>query len=215
MSIELPDPPEKADVPRDELNQVLADRDWVENDRIFKHFNGQKGYIHRDGRVLRLIGFGRGVIYKSLDDVRRERERYEILMRHSGHVLKDNFPYGEDFPSYVPELINLLATHLQIPREELDGSWESLSKLDKAVVKYGLDKSFEFPVFPALIAYCSEIMIRKTNGRWLMRFDERHRVWEPWVVGANGRRIQLFTSLYDTLMEEPVVSFTSVFAGRG
>jgi hypothetical protein len=45
-----------------------------------------------------------------------------------------------------------------------------------------------------------------------MRFDEHHRVWEPWVVGENGHRMEVFGDLYDMLYEEPFISIAGTIA---
>jgi hypothetical protein len=212
MSIELPDPPRVVKLSSIETNKLLTDPDWSENGEIFQHLKFAKGYVHKDGRVLKLFVSGNGNLYESVDDVYRDHMRFEMLRAASRHMLQDNFPYGDDFPQHVQELIDLLSTHLKIPREELNGSWESLTKLEKAVEKYGTRKSLEFPVFPGLLAYSGEIMLRETNGRWLMQLDERSGVWEPWVMGANGYRMQVFIALYKMLYEEPFVSIAGTIA---
>jgi hypothetical protein len=200
MNIELPEFPKVVKVSVREVEQLLTDPQWVRNEEVFKELPYPEGYIHTDGRVLRLFRTGSGQLYENLEDFHKEQIGYQIIEQAEQQMWQDTNPFGQDFPQHVTELIDTLAVHLQIPRQQLDGSRESLTRLEKAVERYGMHKSLEFPVFAGLLAYSGEIMIRRTNGRWLMQLDERSGVWEPWVLAADGRTMQI--PLSKMLLEE-------------
>lgn len=115
---------------------------------------------------------------------------------HPQHVLEGVLPGGAHFPAEVPALVDELARAAAIPREKLDGSEASLVQIDRAVRRLGA-KAHEPAVMAALIAYVGEVMRLKSGGAWEMR--QAGEVWEPWILGPDGRRYNPFMVVYREL----------------
>ena len=191
------------------VRELLQDPSWVRNEMLeeayYRSYHGLPEkfiYVHSSGEVLEVMPPRKtGRLYNS----RAEFEQYLQWMRepHSPkHVLEGHMLYGKEFPEHLPQLIDDLAILLKIPRAELDGSLDSLLKVDSSIKKRGKRKCLEAPVFSAIVAYCGEVMCHQTYRQWEMRLDQfEQKTWEPWIVYPQQRSCNPFMSIYEDLAE--------------
>jgi hypothetical protein len=196
--------------------ELLSDTAWVKDGALSSQFSEWNVYTHPDGRIIHLSEFDQsGRIYPS-------REEFDELLKiiedgkalGAQHVLAGRFPYGQDFPDHVPQLVDELATLLKIPRAELDNSYASLEKVDAKVRHIGRARSLEVPIFPALLAYVGEVMRAVTNGHWEMRLDVHYKTLEPLVVDPEGRICKPFLIVFDQLYEQHPFSIAGASLGE-
>lgn len=200
--------PKAHSVTRKAIQELLKDSQWIVDEELSSKVAPNKVYVHPDGRLLNAFTFGNGKLYPKREEFNK---LLQIMEENKGrgaqHILAGRFPYGEEFPQHVPQLIDDLATLLKIPRSELDGSMESLSNVEAKVKRLGRKKCLEAPIFPALVAYMGEVMRLQIRGRWDMRLAiSDDKTWEPWIFDSEGRSCTPFIDLYDMLYEpsEPI-----------
>jgi len=142
----------------------------------------------------------RGVLYASRTDYLEMIREVEAYNGQPNHVLDDVFPYGEDFPTQVPRLIEALPGEFKLAPALLDKSLKSLPHIDKAVRRIGPGNCLTPERFPLLVAYFGEVLRLATSGRWFMRYDAPTQVWEPYIASPRGRH-DTFLFLYKELLE--------------
>jgi hypothetical protein len=212
--------PKSRTVSKKAVVELLRDTLWVKEENFTQRMVTDNVttaiYTHPDGRVLHLVRFGGGRLYPSTDEFLLLLQSHESLKPGVAiHLLKGRFPYGQDFPAHVPQLVDELAALLKIPREELDNTEASLDKVDAKVKRIGRTKSLEIPVFPALVAYVGEVMRHETHGKWEIRQDYRDpEIWEPWIIDLEGRSCNPFLAVYDELAEQSPMSIRGATGAR-
>lgn len=118
-----------------------------------------------------------------------------------GNIFHGRLPSEERFPEMISELIQQLAKLMDVSPEELDFSFQSLEKIDRfAFFQYGQFRCLEPYVFEPLVAYCGEIVRRKTGGRWEMKRTPEGVV-EPWIVTSAGRLLNPGVRVFEALWE--------------
>jgi hypothetical protein len=118
------------------------------------------------------------------------------------HILADKFPYGMNFPAQAINLIQQLPDLMGLPPDDLDFTFDSLKSLDRILSEADLDEALDAPVFPALVAYCGEVLRRAIQGEWDMRNAEKFAdIWEPWIRSAEGASIDVGLAIYRSLEE--------------
>ncbi len=180
-----------------EVKQILRDSNCQPDPSIAV---GKGAYRLPDGRVLVIVDRGRGVIWN--------RDELLSLMgqRKPGgtHVLADRIPDARAFITDIPSLVGRLAADLGIPADQLDFSDDSLKQIDQKVFKeVGREHFLTSARFPHLVAYIGEYIRRRTGpfSKWDSRLSQDGRVWEPWVVDANGNAYNPFILVYEELHE--------------
>jgi hypothetical protein len=209
-------------VSKKQVKELLQEEGWTKDEAFSRRSASGSVYRHTDGRVLEAIVPGPGLLYAGIDQFILELARVEKLKSMGAqHILKGRLPYAQDFPQHVPELIDQLAVRFKIPREELNGSVDSLTKVDEKIKRYGKRKTFESDLFAMILAYAGEVLRLRIKGQWLMRLDENdNETWEPFIVGSNGNYYAFFSHIYEQFEERAGVSTRSAiemeirFGGR-
>lgn len=118
------------------------------------------------------------------------------------HPLK-NCLQGQKFLDSIPILINNLASYLNIPKEQLNKTLESLEQIDKLVRRKGRRKFLKPKLFLALLAYVGETINQEINACWELKLwkDDDEEISEPWIIAPNGNAITLHNSIYEQLDE--------------
>ena len=118
------------------------------------------------------------------------------------HPLR-NCLQGQNFLDSIPVLIDNLASYLNIPKEQLNKTLESLEQIDRLVRRKGRRKFLEPKIFSALLAYVGETINQETNARWELKLwkDDDEEIWEAWIIAPNGNAITLHNSIYEQLNE--------------
>nr|MBA3872642.1 hypothetical protein [Anaerolineae bacterium] len=140
-------------------------------------------------------------------------------MHIPSHVLEGIFPYQKNFVDFIPTLIDTLSAKLKIPRAELNLTEDSLFRLDNAIRRYGKKKSLSPEIFPAIVAYCGEVVRHAVNGEWeMLPAQDFEGIWEPWIV-KDERYFNPFLWTYDELYEQSPFSIAGSISvkmkGRG
>jgi hypothetical protein len=111
-----------------------------------------------------------------------EKKEESSKRPRSTHILEGLLPQGPRFIEAVPSLIDELAGHLKLPRESLDGSFESLHVVDAALKKIRPRKRIlETPnFFAGIVAYTGEVMRKRTGGKWKL-MEVADNIHEPYI----------------------------------
>lgn len=160
-------------------------------------------YVSDQGELLLFLHQTRSVLYASRQAV-VERHAAMLKLPPVNHVLEGLLPQGPHFIEAVPGLIDDLAKKLKLPRELLDGSFESLDVLENALNKKIRPRKriLEIPnLFAGIVAYTGEVGRTLTNGRW--HLNEVHGgIWEPYVMFDNDSDyLNPFLETYKNIVE--------------
>lgn len=88
------------------------------------------------------------------------------------HPLKE-MPLGDDFFARVPSLVDSLPSLLGMEKNILDGTLESLHQIDIVLNELNITRKDLVELFPHLVAYCGEVLIKRTGGAW------QKESWQP------------------------------------
>ncbi|MBV6627410.1 MAG: hypothetical protein KI793_31460 [Rivularia sp. (in: Bacteria)] len=118
------------------------------------------------------------------------------------HPLK-NCLQGQNFLDSIPVLIDNLASYLDIPKEQLNKTLESLEQIDRLVRRKGRRKFLKPKLFSALLAYVGEAINQEINSCWELKLYklDGDEILEPWIIAPNGNAITLHNSIYEQLDE--------------
>lgn len=128
----------------------------------------------------------------------------------------------DGFLDSIPQLIDEIPKYLDISRDTLDGSSDSVTLLDQAIERKGKESCSEPRVLLPIVAYIGEVVRRAVDGHWEIR-KEYNEQWQliierlagyypgremkmvPWIVGKSGSAESLsfiFNYIYDQLTDK-------------
>jgi hypothetical protein len=202
-------------IQKSEAKAVLAEGNWTP-DPGFRSV-GCDAYVSDREELLLFFSTGHSVLYASrkefagkMDEVRKGP--------WSTHVLEGLLPQGPHFIEAVPSLIDELVGHLKLPRESLDGSFESLHVVDVALKKIRpRQRILETPnFFAGIVAYTGEVLRKETGGIWKLN-EVGGDIHEPYIhFGEQYRRsINPFLEPYKVIAEHKRgdLSLATIVAG--
>lgn len=162
-----------------EVDDLLREPGWTEDAAIGDQLPAPPGasaryYRHTDGRMLVVssmprLGFS-ATVYPDDAHVRRGiKAARELGVTGPRTVLDGLFPYGRDFPQHVNQLTATLAEAMECDPGLLDGSLESLERVDTFINDVGRIEIFgpdpdDSGLFPALVAYTGSVIANFTDG---------------------------------------------------
>jgi len=217
--------------PRDEQTVIknhrlkLVERKVYVDDFFSNLYQSDGGYYvllnefnQKDKRGVEGLGIGQARVYKTLDEVKDARQKYQenrSRARESEHFyrnLSDRF--GKEFPAMIPQLIDTMCRVLNIDKSQLTYDSLGIGLVDEAI-HWNHDNSHLFNQwFPGALAFYGECYrLVKKDGKWEMRqekeevaFKERvtlRKILIPHLALSNG--IDAFDSndFYKTVYEWP------------
>ncbi|MGA7324679.1 MAG: hypothetical protein WBX25_09405 [Rhodomicrobium sp.] len=154
-----------------------------------------------NGRVLHIFRESAN-IYASADDARQLLKLVEqVARREPNHPLGEPFPGGRGFVEALPRLLAELPSKIGVSANALNGSVESLERIDKAARRLGGQECLDDPAILApILAYAGEVMRGVTGGRWAIRNPGSEHDWQAVVVRANGDEFRTFI-IFKELLE--------------
>jgi hypothetical protein len=203
----------------DQIYQLLQSSRWDRDDEQLKvimdakhnkrHKTFEAVYVNEQtDEVLLEYEYGWAYLFSRasfegfVNKLRRTRAAYESGSRFQ-HILAGKFPYGVNFPTQVMSLCQQLPRLMELPPDDLDFTFDSLKSFDRVLSDADIDEALEAPIFPALVAYCGEVLRRTIQGEWDMRNAEKYAdIWEPWVRSADGASIDVGFAVYKSLEED-------------
>jgi hypothetical protein len=159
------------------IEQMVYVADFFGN--LYKSENGY--YILVDevnqkngaGNKMRILNLR---VYDSLEQVRQAQKKYEVFKNKE--VTSEHFyqkisdKYGENFPKFVPQLIDTLPTLLNFDKEQLSTDSAGIDLVDEALKWNGTNYELFDTWFPSVLAYYGECYIKnKQEGKWTMYFN--------------------------------------------
>jgi ribosomal protein S24E len=192
------------------IEQMVYVADFFGN--LYKSENGY--YILVDevnqkngaGNKMRILNLR---IYDSLEQVRQAQKKYEVFKNKE--VTSEHFyqkisdKYGENFPKFVPQLIDTLPTLLNFDKEQLSTDSAGIDLVDEALKWNGTNYELFDTWFPSVLAYYGECYIKnKQEGKWTMYFNKESKVWIPEVKLGNGTSAWDWIDFYKDLYEGPI-----------
>ncbi|MBK9264012.1 MAG: hypothetical protein IPM54_29945 [Polyangiaceae bacterium] len=187
-------------IKKSEAKALLAEGHWTPDPDFSSTICD--AFVSERGELLMLLKQGRSVLYAS----RAEEKAFvdAISKSPATHVLEGLLPQGPQFIEAVPGLVDELAVRLQLPRESLDGSLDSLDVVEEALLKKIRPRSriLEIPnLFASIIAYTGEVGRKLTGGHW--HLNEVHGgIWEPYILFDNDSNyLNPFLEPYKSIAE--------------
>lgn len=157
-------------------------------------------YTLSDGRVLIVFEDGQGILYPSREQVNALLSTVEKMAAiPPEHPAKKLLPQGKEFVNHVPQLLESLASLLNIEPSVLDKSEKSLDLVEQTVSETGARTFLNPQRLPMLVAYVGEVIRAIRNGKWQMFYDQNTETWEPMIVDPEGRLYQPFALVYQEL----------------
>jgi hypothetical protein len=148
-------------------------------------------------------------IYKTLKQVKEAQTRYEENKDKAGtseHFFqKISDKYGENFPKFVPQLIDELPSILNFDKEQLSFDNSGIDIVDEALLWNCSNDSLFETWFPPILAYLGHCyMENKKEGKWVMYFDKDYKVWIPEVKIKDGTSAWDWIDFYKSMYEGPI-----------
>jgi hypothetical protein len=158
------------------------------------------------GNKMRILNL---YIYETLQQVKEAKERYETLKNKEGtseHMYqKISNKYGENFPKFVPQLIEELPSILNFDKEQLSFDSLGVSIIDEALLWNISDDYFFEKWFPSILAYLGHCyIVNKKDGKWSMYLDKDGNVWVPEVKLKDGTSAWDWIDFYKDMYEGPM-----------
>lgn len=199
-------------ITRAEAKALLAEGNWTRDPENCDRF--WEAYVSDRGELLRIRPRGRSTLYASRQELMEKLEemRNRPPEPAPSHMLEGNLPQGPHFVEAVPALIDDLARILNIPRESLDNSFNSLKLVDAALKKIRPKKRIlEIPnLFPGLIAYTGEVMRKATGGEWWLS-EVAGPIYEPYIrYGPGSRYMDAWGEMYKSITEPRALSVATI-----
>jgi hypothetical protein len=176
-------------------------------------------HLLADGAALVLLPDGAGRLWTSRDDLFRRVRRAMDAVETGADEMAQLTPSDESFAAQVPELIARLPGQLGLDVEVLNLTEKSLAAVDTVIRKAGQERVLTPDLFPALVAYVGEVIRVAIAGTWEVRYDDRRRCWEPFVVFPDGAEYAAL-SIYDEILENgrraslEAVAHVAIASGR-
>src|SRR5688572_12561205 len=137
----LPGAPPEVRVTRRQAKAMLATGGWRQDPEMTKVI-GLDCFSNDTGQSLILLPGTRSGANVCDDRAALLRYSLAVRARPPEHMLQGLFPYGESFPAEVPKLIDQLASVTGLKRSMLDGTEESLVRVERAFSKKGGRRAF-------------------------------------------------------------------------
>lgn len=137
----------------------------LSNDRFLLVFDPNgisipgRGDIYSKEYFLRLVKWTQKIRTDSIDGRGSSLEHWRYYSQHKGQII-----------DITGELIDRLATSLDISRDLLNLSSKSLDILSIKAEDYGLEK-VQSELYDNLVAYVGEVMRYKVKGDWMLKQD--------------------------------------------
>lgn len=177
------------------MRELFESSSWTEDPALGKRSSARAWIDPRD-RALLVFENGRGRLYESWVELARWLEALPTAQ----HVLDGRFPQGARFLGEVRSLVAALPRMLGLPASALDLGLESLERIDEVARARGTEPFLEPPLFPAVVAYVGEVVVRAKRARWEMVRAPGGQ-WEPWVVLEDGRRFPPFVTVLEEALD--------------
>lgn len=186
-------------IKRRDLLTLLDSGEWVIDKQLSDRV-GLKSYINKEnGLLICMPGAGGGILYEDREAYIADMIKDEELKPH--HVLEGIFKYGSEFPEQIEKLRVGLAKKYMMNLGDLNFSRDSLILMDRIIRQKGSDIALDEDTFPAIIAYYGETLRREIHGKWMMRQNKKYNVWEPLILGQDGKEYVFFHHFYKELYE--------------
>jgi hypothetical protein len=147
-------------------------------------------------------------IYPTIQQVRDAQNRYKEFKRRG--VISEHFyqkisdKYGQRFPEFVNQLIDILPALMNIDKEQVSQDSLGMSLVDESLKWNYVNNRFFDSCFPALLAYYGQCYIKnKKVGKWGMILDNDN-VWIPMVKLNDGSNAWDWRHFYKDLYEGPI-----------
>jgi len=209
----LPGAPPEVRIARREAKAMLAAGGWRPDPELSKVIGLECFQSDRGQAMILMPGKRSGA---NLCEDRAALLRYSLAerARPPEHMLEGLFPCGESFPAEISKLIDQLAVDTGIARSDLDGTEESLLRVERAFSRRGGRRAFLTPErFPEVVAYTGEVL-RQYIGGGTWKMELAYGQWEPWIVGADGSRYPVFILAHDGLEQRRVGAILGMLQGE-
>lgn len=192
---------------KSEIDRLLAKQDYeIRNDLRRDLFDNGTYYLFPDGGLLWLQYYDQGIAhyYASIEQMQQMRKEAELIGKQPPkHLLSGLILEGADFPKATQRYTSELAKLLDISLEQLNGTFESLKLVDTAIKTQRIGfKRYIKSVYPLVLAYCGEVIIHHTGGKWKMEHNALANVWEPRIEFPDGRVVPFFVELFEDAQED-------------
>ena len=148
-------------------------------------------------------------IFETLQQVKDAQTNYEafkikgVTSEHFYQKISDK--YHENFPGFVPQLVNTLPIILNFDKEQLSFDSLGMDLVDEALKWNGTNYKLFDTWFPSVLAYYGQCYIAdKQDGKWAMYFDKESKVWIPEVKLNDGSSAWDWIDFYKDLAEGPI-----------
>lgn len=178
-------------------------------------YKSENGYYILVDEVNQKNGAGRKMkilslrFYESIEKVKDAQREYEASKKNdfsSEHFYqKISDSYGNEFPDFVPKLIDSLPAILNFDLEQLTLDSSGMDIVDEALKWNETDYRLFDTWFPSVLAYYGQCYIAdKQDGKWTVYFDKENKVWIPEVRLNDGSAAWDWIDFYKDLYEGPI-----------
>jgi len=148
-------------------------------------------------------------IYDNIEQVKEAEKRYKdykdkpVTSEHFYQKISDK--YGQQFPDFVPQLIDQLPTLVNIDKDKLSFDSTGMDLVDEALKWNGTNYKLFDIWFPSVLAYYGQCYIEAhKDGVWKTTNDSEYKVWIPELKLSDGTMAWDWRDFYKSLYEGPI-----------
>lgn len=148
-------------------------------------------------------------IYDNIEQVREAEKRYKdykdkpVTSEHFYQKISDK--YGQQFPDFIPQLIDQLPALINIDKEQLSFDSTGMDLVDEALKWNGTNYKLFDIWFPSVLAYYGQCYIEAhKDGIWTITNDNEDKVWIPELKLNDGTTAWDWRDFYKSLYEGPI-----------
>jgi hypothetical protein len=193
------------------IKELLSDPQWTRDLALealyLNKITTSQYYAHPSGQLLLRFNEGRALLHPDRELwIQHKIEIEEKIAKGSQHILAERLLYGREFDQHIPDLISGLAQIFKMAAETFDykpDDGPTLDTMTRKVKARGRINCLDNPViFSGLVAYLTETGRRYVNGRiQMIESWSEPKAWEPWVIDPQGNAFNVWSKLFDTLLE--------------
>ena len=148
-------------------------------------------------------------IYDNIERVREAEKRYKdykdkpVTSEHFYQKISDK--YAQNFPEFVPQLIDQLPALINIDKDQLSFDSTGIDLVDEALKWNGTNYKLFDSWFPPVLAYYGKCYIEAhKDGVWITTNDNESKVWIPELKLSDGTMAWDWRDFYKGLYEGPI-----------
>lgn len=168
--------------------------------------------VLKGGKIAYNYYEGISLIFESKSDFDLFYSKRKGYVNHDKYVFQSVMDSPEDFIKNKTVLSEQLVKDLEISPEKLDYSISSLRVVEDELNKYFLDEFHLDKIYPSLLAYMGECIIKAKGGTWVFNSESNQNKTEKhlFIRTSSDKVVDFLPNLWDELYNQKETGHCSI-----